>query len=36
MKDHNLSKPENVIDADEIVARIMSLNGKAFLKKYFN
>ncbi|MBT8294217.1 MAG: membrane dipeptidase, partial [Eudoraea sp.] len=36
MKDHNLSKNENILGADEIVDRIMSLNGKAFLKKHFN
>lgn len=35
MSDHNLSEPKNIIDADEIVARVMSLNGKAFLEKNF-
>ncbi|MCW5515244.1 dipeptidase [Muriicola sp. Z0-33] len=35
MKNHNLSKPENIIPADEIVSRIMSSNGKAFLKNNF-
>ncbi len=35
MKNHNLSMAENVIEPDEIIARIMSLNGKAFLKLNF-
>ena len=35
MSDHNLSKAENILEADEIVTRIMSLNAKAFLKKNF-
>ena len=35
MSDHNLSKSENILEADEIIARIMSLNGKEFLKRNF-
>jgi microsomal dipeptidase-like Zn-dependent dipeptidase len=35
MRDHNLSMAENILPADEIVARIMSLNGIAFLKLNF-
>lgn len=32
---HKLVKHENVIDADDIIARIMSINGRNFLKDYF-
>ncbi|MGB5229384.1 MAG: peptidase M19 [Eudoraea sp.] len=35
MLSHKLVNPENVINADEIIARIMSLNGQNFLKDYF-
>lgn len=35
MLSHKLVNPENVIDADEIIARIMSSNGRNFLKDYF-
>ncbi|WP_297795965.1 membrane dipeptidase [uncultured Eudoraea sp.] len=32
---HNLVNTMNIIDADEIIERIMSVNGKNFLKSYF-
>jgi len=35
MLSHKLVNPENVINADEIIARIMSVNGQNFLKDYF-
>jgi microsomal dipeptidase-like Zn-dependent dipeptidase len=35
MLSHKLVHPKNVIDADEIIARIMSINGRKFLKDYF-
>jgi len=33
---HTFIVPENNIDADEIVARVMSTNGHQFLKRFFN
>jgi len=35
MLSQKLITPENVINADEIIARIMSINGRNFLKDYF-
>ncbi len=35
MLSHKLVNSENVIDADEIIARLMSINGRNFLKDYF-
>ena len=35
MLSHNLENIQNVIKADEIIARLMSDNGRNFLKKYF-
>ncbi len=32
---HNLENIKNVLDADEIIARLMSKNGRNFLKNYF-
>lgn len=32
---HNLVNTMNIIDADEIIDRIMSVNGRNFLKSYF-
>jgi len=35
MLNHKLLNIENIIAADEIIARIMSINGRNFLKDYF-
>jgi len=35
MKHHTLKNSINIIEADEIIARVMSLNGKTFLKTHF-
>ncbi|WP_297692011.1 membrane dipeptidase [uncultured Eudoraea sp.] len=35
MLSHNLGNIQNVIKADEIIARLMSVNGRNFLKEYF-
>jgi len=32
---HNLENIKNVLDADEIIARLMSKNGRSFFKNYF-
>jgi len=36
MNDHNLQLAANILEADEIVSRIMTDNGTNFLKKHFN
>jgi microsomal dipeptidase-like Zn-dependent dipeptidase len=35
MLSHKLKNSENILKVDEIIARIMSLNGRNFLKSYF-